>query len=114
MSLTHDEPGWCIALLDQELGPLHIVRTVIRAHKNMLPQVKREPVEEQVMMKQEDDSVFDFEEEDCIPNVAGALALDRLCLALALLTNLIQGCEDAKDTFRNLRQSCATLFVISC
>ncbi|KAL4259759.1 WAPL family protein [Pleurotus pulmonarius] len=103
MSLTHDEPGWCAALLDQELGPLHIVRTVIRAHKNMLPQVKREPVDEQVMVKQEDDSVFDFEEDDRIPDVAGALALDRLCLALALLTNLIQGCEDAQDTFRNLR-----------
>ncbi|KDQ25997.1 hypothetical protein PLEOSDRAFT_1113649 [Pleurotus ostreatus PC15] len=103
MSLTHDEPDWCSALLDQEPGPLHIVRTVIRAHKNMLPQVKREPVDEQAMVKQEDDSVFDFEEDDRIPNIAGALALDRLCLALALLTNLVQGCEDAKDTFRDLR-----------
>ncbi|KAF9487433.1 hypothetical protein BDN71DRAFT_1404780 [Pleurotus eryngii] len=103
MSLTHDEPDWCTALLDQEPGPLHIVRTVIRAHKNMLPQVKREPVDEQAMVKQEDDSVFDFEEDDRIPNIAGALALDQLCLALALLTNLVQGCEDAKDTFRDLR-----------
>jgi hypothetical protein len=54
--------------------------------------------------KEEDDELPDAEE-DAMSGRADSQALDTLCLALGLLTNLVQSVGEAKDAVREIRKS---------
>ncbi|GBE87659.1 predicted protein [Sparassis crispa] len=86
INLTHDDLPWCQAVLDADFALVTIVRLVIMSQRQR----------GRVLVKREDeqlDAPDDTEET--------ASSLDRLCLALGLLTNLVQVSHEAKDATRN-------------
>ncbi|KAJ8523254.1 hypothetical protein ONZ45_g280 [Pleurotus djamor] len=91
MSLTHDDPEWCRSLLELDAGPLHLMRTIVRMHAQNRPTSKASP------LKREDTPSLD--EPATNEPSTDSQASDRLCLALALLTNLVQGYDGVKDVF---------------
>ncbi|KAF9029129.1 hypothetical protein BDZ89DRAFT_1065654 [Hymenopellis radicata] len=84
VSLTHGDEKWCGQVLKHEAGPLFVMRTIARADSLR---------HEKAKVKREEES--NIEEAD-------ARLLDRLCLALALFTNLVQEVHEAKDVLRDL------------
>lgn len=90
INLTHDNLPWCQALLDEPFALLTIVRLVVTAQ----PQ----PVEASEKVKRENDDDTEVEEDsgdDVTP------LLDRLCLALGVLTNIVQVSHEAKEMTRD-------------
>ena len=70
--------------------------------------VKREPAKEEGFKKEEDVEVgagARGPEVEEVEEEGETQALDRLCLALALLTNVVQIVEETKDLLREIRAS---------
>jgi hypothetical protein len=130
VGLTHSDPVWCARLTKDALCFGFILRAILRGHSTRLGKVKEEPEangngkvkREQSAgpmngngngrahgkqngkrpVKVEEDS---DEESDAATKTDGAEeALDTLCLALGLLTNLVQVDDQVKNT---LRETCA-------
>lgn len=78
VNLSHDSETWSGALLDNELTVPMIVRFIVSSHRRM-------------------NETGSYEDK--------IHASDRLCLALGLLTNLVQADERAKDLIRETRTS---------
>ena len=81
MNLSHDNETWSGALLDNELTVPMIVRFIVSSHHQV------------ASAKSHEDKIH---------------TSDRLCLALGLLTNLVQVDERAKDLVRGTCKSCGT------
>ncbi|KAH9922543.1 hypothetical protein B0H21DRAFT_701490 [Amylocystis lapponica] len=92
INLTHDDLPWCQAVLDDRYALLAIVRLVVTSQRQRIGAAAKLGDSE------------DAEEVDI-----AAPSLDRLCLALGLLTNLVQVCPAARDRTRDtsLDFSCA-------
>ncbi|OSD08095.1 hypothetical protein PYCCODRAFT_1358095 [Trametes coccinea BRFM310] len=80
INLTHDDPEWCQAIIDEDSSMTTIMQIVVMAHR------QRRLLEKQVHADEVDGDEAD----------AAARWLDRMCLALGLLTNLVQALQDAK------------------
>jgi hypothetical protein len=133
VGLTHSDKVWCAKLTKNEFCFGFILRAILRGHSTRLGKVKDEPetngkakreelgtvtngngrshgkqngkrsvkVEETKKKNSDEES----EADDVVRQADGAEeALDTLCLALGLLTNLIQVDDEVKNT---LRETCA-------
>lgn len=78
INLSHDNETWSSALLDNELTVPTVVRFIVSSHSQI---AGTGPYEDKIHVS------------------------DRLCLALGLLTNLVQADERAKDLVRETRTS---------
>lgn len=86
VNLSHDNEAWCKTLLQDEYTVPMIIRFIITAHKERYssPNTTKQA---------------DYGDEEM-----RIQAFDRLCLALGLLTNLVQVDEKAKDLSRETCQ----------
>jgi len=82
INVSHENPTWCGLLLHQKLM-IPVVSSLIALSLHGLQDVNEE---------------------------TSARAFDRLCLALGLLTNLVQVDEDAKDICRKTSESPVFVF----
>lgn len=80
INLTHEDLPWCRAVLDDDLSIPAVMYLVVMAQR------QRRLLEKRV----------DAEEADSEDAENAARSLDRLCLALGLLTNLVQATPDAR------------------
>ncbi|KAI0711190.1 hypothetical protein C8T65DRAFT_708168 [Cerioporus squamosus] len=85
INLTHEDLPWCRALLEDDLSMPAIVHLVIMAERQRRMLEKRADAEE-----------ADSDELD-----NAARCLDRLCLALGLLTNLVQATPEGRHVIGN-------------
>jgi hypothetical protein len=91
INLTHFSVEWCTLLLADPLALPAIVSEILSLSNPA--HIKREGDEE-------------VEEDDVDAGV-----LDRQCLALALLTNIVFGVEEAKESIRDMRKRSYASFV---
>lgn len=96
VSLTHSDQAWCLALLQSDFALPFIIRTVIRSHSLFHQRRLGSKSKFGNKTKIEDDDEGEGPEDD-------EQALDRLCLGLGLLTNLVQEVERSKDAIRETR-----------
>ncbi|KAI0646376.1 hypothetical protein C8Q79DRAFT_909710 [Trametes meyenii] len=82
INLTHDDLPWCQAVLDNELSMSTIMRLIVMAQRQRRMFEKRAEAE-------------DIDDEDADN---AARCLDRMCLALGLLTNLVQATPETRET----------------
>ncbi|KAI0746859.1 hypothetical protein C8Q80DRAFT_1104533 [Daedaleopsis nitida] len=82
INLTHDDTLWCQSVLAEDLALPSIMRIVVSAQR------QRRMYEKCVAAEQVSSDDADN----------AARCLDRLCLALGLLTNLVQATPDARHT----------------
>ncbi|KAI8986902.1 hypothetical protein BD414DRAFT_416070 [Trametes punicea] len=80
INLTHDDLGWCQAVLDEELSVAAIMHLIVMAQRQRRLFDNRTRADEAV----------DEDGDDA------ARWLDRMCLALGLITNLVQAVPDAR------------------
>ena len=80
VNLTHEDLPWCRAVLDDGMSMPAIMHLVVTAQR-----------ERRLLEK-----CVDAEKGDCGHAENAARSLDRLCLALGLLTNLVQATPDAR------------------
>jgi hypothetical protein len=84
VNLTHDDPQWSESCLRSPFAFPFVTRAIVKAHSSL-------PA-----------SLGDIDNDILIPpDVDESRSLDRLCLSLALMTNLIQETDDAKKCLRN-------------
>jgi hypothetical protein len=85
VNLSHDNETWCQTLLQEEYTVPMVMRFVMTAHKQRYAPF----------------SIVERDIEDAYTSdMKDVHAFDRLCLALGLLTNLVQVSEKAKDLSR--------------
>src|ERR1700721_2710772 len=92
ISLSHENRHWCEAVLRQELAMPFVMRAIVRSHRQRIASFGTKA-----------NSGFETDKE--------AQPLDRLCLALGLLTNLVQSTEVAKEHCREIRESPFTNYI---
>ena len=95
INLTHDSLPWCEAVLEYSLALPNIIRLIVssQAQRRKLGLVvKSEPA----------DAIDGTQEGD--DDDPGVQLSDRLCLALGLLTNLVQCAAGAKSLIRDIRE----------
>lgn len=90
LSLTQDDKEWCQSLIVSEMTLLFLVRTIMQSHK-------------QRSLSSRAMGVLGTEDED------DPQSLDRMCLALGVLTNLVQALKTAKNLLRKTRASAITV-----
>ncbi|KAF8166636.1 hypothetical protein K438DRAFT_2025100 [Mycena galopus ATCC 62051] len=118
VGLTHSDKIWCAKLTKNEFCFGFILRAILRGHSVRLGKVKEEPeangkvTREQSAApnknsrKQNGKKPVKVEEDSDTESDAGKKAnsaedaLDTLCLALGLLTNLVQVDDEVKNTLR--------------
>ena len=83
INLTHDSSSWCQASIGSSTGLPSILRLLATFHRQKVQSVAAEPSQ--------------HEDEDEAANY-----LDRLCLILGLITNLVQTSEESKERIREL------------
>ncbi|CAL1709185.1 unnamed protein product [Somion occarium] len=88
INLTDDNFEWCQKILEDSMAIKAVVRIVMMSHRQHMA----------LAMKKEADELQD---EDAEADTAAQL-LDRLCLALGLLTNLVQVSDAAKVALRDI------------
>lgn len=86
LSLTQNDEEWCQSLIVNEMTLIFLVRTIVQSHK-------------QRSLPSRAMGVLGTEDED------DAQSLDRMCLALGVLTNLVQALKTAKNLLRTTRAS---------
>ena len=109
VSLTHSDEHWGRKVVRSEYTMGFLMRTIARSGKEF--QGSKFTVKEEEGMdnlKREESAAGPFddkeeEEEEETDVRLESYALDTLCLALGLLTNLVQIVEEAKDTVRETR-----------
>ncbi|KIM44446.1 hypothetical protein M413DRAFT_24942 [Hebeloma cylindrosporum] len=103
VSLTHSDEHWGRKVVRSEYGMGFLMRTLARTGREF--QMSRFAVKEEEGVddfKCEDSADKEEEEEENGVRLE-SYALDTLCLALGLLTNLVQIVEEAKDVVRKTR-----------
>ncbi|KAK0489342.1 hypothetical protein IW261DRAFT_1444455 [Armillaria novae-zelandiae] len=102
VSLSHRDQDWCENLLAHPTAPLFIIRTIVRADRirHEYQGTPQDKTNDKVKKEESDTGLNNEENSD--DDTSQARVLDRLCLALALFTNLVQQVEDAKDVLRGL------------
>ncbi|KAI0360602.1 hypothetical protein OH77DRAFT_1493053 [Trametes cingulata] len=80
INLTHDDVPWCEAVLEDSLSMAAIMHLIVMAQR------QRRSIEKRLEAEEAEDEDGDD----------AARCLDRMCLALGLLTNLVQATPDAK------------------
>ncbi|KAI0674378.1 hypothetical protein C8Q78DRAFT_967086 [Trametes maxima] len=81
INLTHDDLPWCQAVLDNELSTAAVMHLIVMAQR------QRRLIEK----RSEADEMGDEDADDA------ARCLDRMCLALGLLTNLVQSTPETRE-----------------
>lgn len=116
VSLTHSDEMWGRKVLECECALGFIIRLILGSHgdgQNIKVEVKEDEdgikdiKKGKEIMKQEldGDTFSPNGEEPEVKDIDGATnALDRLCLALGLLTNLVQVVDSTKDLLRETRK----------
>ncbi|KAF7309504.1 hypothetical protein MIND_00321200 [Mycena indigotica] len=105
VGLTHADKIWCGKVASREECLLFIMRTILRGHVDHMEKVKKH---QSSKIKTEPSSSDDFPrldnsyQEPTMPKDDG---LDALCLALGLLTNLVQLEDEVKTTIRDITSS---------
>lgn len=89
VNLTHDSLPWCQASIGSSGGLASIMRLLATCYEEKLRLDASAERHETIANDGEDD---------------GAQCLDRLCLILGLLTNLVQTSDDAKNFIRDIRK----------
>jgi hypothetical protein len=105
VSLTHGDAAWARAVVECECASAlaWVIRVVMQFEWGVAKrerEVKKEDEEIEVVAGGEDASERETQ------------VLDRLCLALGLLTNLVQVVEETKDLLRDIRTSRRNLICI--
>jgi hypothetical protein len=85
ISLSHENRHFCEAILQQELAMPFVVRAIVKSHRQRI-------------------SSFGSKANPGSETDKEAQPLDRLCLALGLLTNLVQSTDVAKEQCREIRE----------
>ncbi|KAI0826539.1 hypothetical protein BC628DRAFT_1320044 [Trametes gibbosa] len=85
INLTHDDLLWCEAVLKNELSMTAVMHLIVMAQR------QRRMLEKQTETDEGDDGDGDN----------AARCLDRMCLALGLLTNLVQASPDARTVMNS-------------
>ncbi|KAI0795425.1 hypothetical protein C8Q75DRAFT_449637 [Abortiporus biennis] len=119
INLSHQNSPWCQTLLslgsvDLEKGHVilpSVVRTIMFSNRQRTALTK--PSKKDADVKMEDDGVGMMGGEDDEGDIAAQL-LDRLCLGLGLLTNLVQVAEETKDLVREIEMNPSCTFKRSC
>lgn len=109
MSLTHSEEKWCTKVIEHELTMGFVARVILDTG---LVGIETGKGNRRIKAEEDIDEEREGEEESAgeAERIAATHALDRLCLALGLLTNLIQVLDAAKDLVRDTRKpSCLFL-----
>ncbi|KAK7031563.1 SYF2 splicing factor-domain-containing protein [Favolaschia claudopus] len=114
VGVTHSDKMWCAKLTANDSCFGFILRTVLGGHAARLGKVKEEPDDKATVkrelsangkqngkaaMKVEEDSGQEPSRTTAKPDREEAL--DALCLALGVLTNLVQVNDEVKDTLRS-------------
>lgn len=90
LSFTQDDANWCQALLKDELTLPFIMRTIMKSHAQRCSALSNRRVTEMTLGAETE---------------TDAHVLDHLCLALGLLTDLVQISDTAKDLTRQTRET---------
>ena len=90
INLTHEDLPWCRAVLDDDFSIPAIMLLVVMAQRQRRLLEKR----------------IDAEEVDSEDAEDAARSLDRVCLALGLLTNLVQAAPDARHIIGDISTFC--------
>lgn len=89
ITLTHDDIQWCQSVMEDPIALLTLVRIVTMSH-----------AERMIFNSQkENEATVDLGEDDL-----AAQSLDRLCLALGVLTNWIQNDRAAHPSLQELSE----------
>ncbi|OCH93315.1 hypothetical protein OBBRIDRAFT_725065 [Obba rivulosa] len=86
INLTHDDLEWCRAVLSEPSAVLTIVRIIVMCQRQRT----------EATLEKDPDADKELAGDD-----GSAPSLDRLCLALGLLTNLVQVAHEAKPLTRD-------------
>ncbi|KIY44953.1 hypothetical protein FISHEDRAFT_76984 [Fistulina hepatica ATCC 64428] len=110
VTLTHADSSWCEAVLAHPFTIGFIVREIARGERSMRDADRLEKRRNIEPAKKEADDVGDWQFARVvggvdINNENGPEPLDRLCLALGLLTNLTQSIRTITDVLRKTRLS---------
>ena len=102
INLSHDSASWCQAITSERLTFTTLIRLITSA------QAQRHRIGAEVKVKSESaEHPAASDDEDKEPRLeeddTSAQLLDRLCLALGLLTNLVQGTPQAKQLIGETR-----------
>jgi hypothetical protein len=110
VSLTHAETAWAENLAGNSAAVMFLIRTIVRSDsaRNVNANGKTKKKTKgttNINVKREASPLFSDEDIEEEKPYSGLLlskeqALDRLCLALGLLTNLVQGVDDVKRILR--------------
>jgi hypothetical protein len=101
VTLTHANELWGRKVVQSEYAMNFLLRIIHNASQSM---VQRRG--EMVNVKAEEEEEEDLDDRnDRSAERVETRALDTLCLALGLLTNLVQVVEEAKETVRETRSS---------
>lgn len=92
LNLTQDETRWCQSLIANEMIIPFLMRTIMQSHKHR-------------SLSSRATIVLGEENED------DAQILDRMCLALGVLTNLVQALSTAKNILRKTCTSTVMIYV---
>lgn len=85
ITLTHDNLLWCQVVVEDPVALFVLIRTVVASHRERMT----------LTIKKEDADESDESDET-------AQLLDRLCLSLGVLTNLIQNDPTSRDSLQDL------------
>lgn len=114
INLTHDSLPWCEAILREPMALPLVVRLIVFAQRqrqqsslsNDASNKTAQRLSDAAVKNESSEADGDFEMRETLDeDDRGAGLLDRLCLALGLLTNLVQGAPEAKDLLRDARKS---------
>jgi hypothetical protein len=135
VSLTHLDVKWCTLVMRHAPALGLIAREIYSADDTRWKLLNQSPKPASSKVKEEDNTVkVESDEEDVydhlhsrphaptdaaksnFPEDAVSQSLDRLCLSLALLTNLVQVLPEVKDSLRTLKinPSCSKPACVSC
>ncbi|KAF8887325.1 hypothetical protein BD779DRAFT_1527473 [Infundibulicybe gibba] len=106
VSLTHENEPWAAKVLENKAAMGLLIRIVMRATNSPIGLVR--PTDVNVSKDGSLDiamSVDDDSDSGVLPSINTDLthSFDRVCLALGLLTNLVQAADDAKTVVRETR-----------
>lgn len=110
VSLTHGDEAWGRRVVGNECALPFVARVIVHSSERMKRGSRFETeVKRKGKMKSEEESKEGKQgpgsDEEDLEGDGETQALDRLCLALGLLTNLVQVVESVKDLLRDIRTS---------
>jgi hypothetical protein len=113
VSLTHGDEMWGRKVVENECALPFVARAILHSGERMGRGARFEGGNRNANVKKEDEreAVDQRLDEEQLEEDGETQALDRLCLALGLLTNLVQVVEGTKDLLRDICTSCLVFFI---